>query len=45
MVQKSGDHQLVDSLSHYLQGFVIPRGLFGISSISSMGNIKIDSML
>jgi len=30
-------HQLICSLSHYLQGFMIhPRWLFGISSINSM---------
>ena len=28
-------HQLIDSLSHYLQGFIHPRWLFGISSINS----------
>ena len=29
-------HQLIGSLSHYLQGFIQPRWLFGISSINSM---------
>ena len=28
-------HQLIDSLSHYLQGFIHPRWLFGISAINS----------
>ena len=28
--------QLIDSLSHYLQGFIHPRWLFGISSINSI---------
>ena len=28
-------HQLVDSLSHYLQGLIHPKWLFGISSINS----------
>ena len=28
-------HQLIGSLSHYLQGFIHPRWLFGISSINS----------
>ena len=28
-------HQLIGRLSHYLQGFVHPRWLFGISSINS----------
>ena len=27
-------HQLIDGLSHYLQGFIHPRWLFGISSIN-----------
>ena len=30
-------HQLIGTLSHYLQGFLHPRWLFGISSINSMG--------
>ena len=30
-------HQLIGSLSHYLQGFIHPRWLFGISAINSMG--------
>ena len=29
-------HQLISSLSHYLQGFTHPRWLFGISSINSI---------
>ena len=29
-------HQLIGSLSHYLQGFIHPRWLFGISSINSI---------
>ena len=29
-------HQLVGSLSHYLQGFIDNRWLFGIFSINSM---------
>ena len=29
-------HQLIGSLFHYLQGFIHPRWLFGISSISIM---------
>ena len=29
-------NQLIGSLSHYLQGFIHPRWLFGISSINSM---------
>ena len=29
-------HQLTGSLSHYVQGFIHPRWLFGISSIKSM---------
>ena len=29
-------HQLIGSLSHYLQGSVHPRWLFGISAINSM---------
>ena len=29
-------HQLIGSLSHYLQGLINPRWLFGISSINSM---------
>ena len=29
-------HQLVDNSSHYLQGFIHPRWLFGISSINSI---------
>ena len=29
-------HQLIDRLSHYLQGFIHPRWLFGISSINSI---------
>ena len=34
--KKSGVHQVeVGSLSHYLQGFIHPRWLFGISSIKS----------
>ena len=28
-------HQLVGSLSHYLQGFIHPRWLFGILSTNS----------
>ena len=28
-------HQLIGSLSHYLQGFIHPRWLFGISAINS----------
>ena len=35
MVQKSGSPVEVGSLSHYLQGFIHPRWLFGISSINS----------
>ena len=27
-------HQLIGSLSHYLQGFIHPRWLFGISTIN-----------
>ena len=30
-------HQVVGSLSRYLQGFIHPRWLFGISSINSIG--------
>ena len=30
-------HQVVGTLSHYLQGFLHPRWLFGISSINSIG--------
>ena len=33
-------HQLIGSLSHYLQGFIHPRWLFGISSINSMAVSK-----
>ena len=29
-------HQLIGSLVHYLQGFIHPRWLFGISSINSI---------
>ena len=29
-------HQLIGSLSHYFQGFVHARWLFGISSVNSM---------
>ena len=29
-------HQLIGKLSHYLQGFIHPRWLFGISAINSM---------
>ena len=29
-------HQLIWRISHYLQGFIHPRWLFGISSINSM---------
>ena len=37
MVQKSGDHQLrLVVLSHYLQGFIHPRWLFGISEPSTV---------
>ena len=32
-MEKSGDHQLIWSISHYLQGLIHPRWLFGISSI------------
>ena len=32
---KSGIHQLIWSIYHYLQGFIHPRWLFGISSINS----------
>ena len=28
-------HQLIGSLSHYLQGFIYPKWLFGISAINS----------
>ena len=30
-------HQLIGSLSHYLQGFIHPRWLFGISEPSTVG--------
>ena len=36
--KKSGDHSPVDMavlISHYLQGFIHPRWLFGISAINS----------
>ena len=33
-------HQLICSLSHYLQGFTHPRWLFGISSINSMERLQ-----
>ena len=38
MVQKSGDHQLrlVVEIYHYLQGFIHPRWLFGISEPSTV---------
>ena len=34
MVQKSGDHQLIWHIHHYLQGFILSRWLFGISSLN-----------
>ena len=33
-------HQLIGSLSHYLQGFLHPRWLFGISSINSTATYR-----
>ncbi len=36
-------HQLICSLSHYLQGFVHSRWLFGISSINSMIHIRLQT--
>ena len=33
-------HQLINSLSHYFQGFVHPRWLFGISCINSIKHIN-----
>ena len=33
-------HQLIGSLSLFLQSFIYPRWLFGISSINSMGVSK-----
>ena len=32
-------HQLIGNLSHYLQGFLHPRWLFGISSINSINQL------
>ena len=34
-------HQLIGSFSHYLQGFIHPRWLFGISSITSMKSTSV----
>ena len=34
-------HQLVDSLSHYLEGFIHPSWLIGISSINSTKKKKL----
>ncbi len=39
MVQKSGLHQLVDSLSHYLQCFIQPRWIQVVQDFWTINNM------